>query len=114
MANPKDLANVPAFIINTTYRIKAEDTDAFAALSARMATNAKSTKGCLFLHAAQDVLDRNTFRLFEGWEGQEAFDAHIASGAFQGILSEAMNLRITERFGDIISVSGMNQLEMPT
>lgn len=35
-----DTTKIPAFIINTTYRIQTEDVHAFAALSAQMATNA--------------------------------------------------------------------------
>ena len=107
-------ASVPAFVINTTYRIDREDVSAFAALCSRMAINAAKREGCAFLHATQDVLDPATFHLFEGWLSQEAFDAHLASGDFQGVLRDAMRLRIVERFGDIIFVSGMKKLDMPT
>ena len=62
---------VPAFIINTTYRLESEDVDAFSALAARISINAAKREGRLFLHAAQDVLDLNIFQLFEGWASRK-------------------------------------------
>jgi quinol monooxygenase YgiN len=109
-----DTTATPAFIINTTYRIEKDDVDAFAALAAQMAKDGAKREGCIFLHAAQDILDHSRFHLVEGWKTQEAFDSHIASDEFQGVLHQAMQLRIAERFGDVLMVSGLKKLEMPT
>ncbi len=110
----KKQPNVPAFLINATYRIHPEDITAYSALAARMVQAAAKREGCSFISAAQDVLDSETFHLLEGWERRENFDSHIASSEFQGILKEAMELRIVERFGDIIFVSGVEKLDMPS
>ena len=103
----------PLFLINTTYRIHPDDTDAFKALAARLANDAPRFEGNSFFSVGQDVLDSGVFHLIEGWQSREAFEAALASEAFQGVLKQALQLRITERFGDMIFVSGIQKLEMP-
>jgi quinol monooxygenase YgiN len=106
--------NVPAFIINTTYRIHPDDVAAYKALAVRFSGAASLWEGCDFASVGQDVLDPATFHLIEGWQDRAVFDAFIASEEFQGVLREAMRLRVVDRFGDVIFVSGMDPLEMPS
>ncbi len=110
----KNSPSIPTFLINATYRIHPEDISAYSALAARMVKAAARREGCSFISAAQDVLDVATFHLLEGWESRDNFDSHIASSDFQGILKEAMKLRIIDRFGDIVFVSSVEKLDMPT
>lgn len=103
----------PALLISASYVLDPIDSAAFKVLAARMAKAARARTGCVFLNAAQDVLDPDTFHLTEGWASEEALRAHLASNAFQAILAAALKLRIRARSGTIYLVSGSKALEMP-
>ena len=109
-----DDTTTPGILINATYRVRIDDTEAFKALAARMAVAARERDGCAFLKVGQDVNDPTTFYLFEGWRDRDALDTHIASDDFQGIMQEAGKLKITDRFADTYVVSGSMSLDMPS
>lgn len=104
---------VPAMIIYATYRVHQDDVAAFAELAVRMATEAKSHEGCLFLDVVQDVGVPTTFRLVESWRDQAALDKHFANPAFHGVLKEAQQMRIEFYQSDVYLVSGRAPTAMP-
>jgi quinol monooxygenase YgiN len=105
---------VPAMIIYATYRIHQDDVAAFADIAVRMATEATSRDGCLFLDVVQNVGDPTTFRLVESWRDQAALDKHFANPAFHGVLKEARQLRIEFYQSDVYLVSGKAPTAMPS
>lgn len=108
------MTETPALLVYTTYRLLADDVEAFRSLALRMATTARSRDGCAFLDVAQDASDRATFRLIEGWRDQAALDAHSASGEFQAVLKDAAALGVVSRAIDIYSVAGKKTVDMPS
>ena len=52
--------------------------DVLASLS-EITTLSRNDPGCVEYWWAEDVDARNTFRFFECWESQDAFDAHIGA-----------------------------------
>ncbi|TPG52642.1 putative quinol monooxygenase [Sphingomonas glacialis] len=106
--------DVPAMIIYAIYRVHSDDVDAFASVAVRMATEATSHDGCLFLDVVQDVGDPTTFRLVESWRDQAALDKHLANPAFHDALREARKLRIETYRSDVYLVSDRVPTAMPT
>ena len=104
----------PAFLISATYVVDPADAPKFREIAARMAERAASREGCSFLHATQDLLDAQTFRLIESWASWEAFNEYAASDEFQAVLKEALALRILDRSGTMFFVSSAEALEMPS
>lgn len=107
-------ASFAALLISTSYVLDPADASAFATLAGRMAEAARARAGCVFLNAAQDVLDPATFHLTEGWVSEEELRAHLASDAFQSVLAAALKLRILARSGTMYAVSGSQTLDMPS
>lgn len=105
---------VPAMIIYATYRVHHDDVTAFRALAVRMATEATSHDGCLFLDVVQNVGDPTTFRLIESWRDQAALDKHFANPAFHEVLREAQQLRVEFYQSDVYLVSGKAPTAMPS
>lgn len=104
----------PALLISASYVLDPADTAAYKALAAHMTKAARARPGCVFLNAAQDVLDPDTFHLTEGWSSEEALSAHFASDEFQAILAAALKLKILARSGTMYQVSGAQALDMPS
>lgn len=108
------MTEVPAMIIYATYRLHKDDVDAFASIAVRMATEATSHDGCLFLDVVQDVGDPTTFRLVESWRDQAALDKHFANPAFHEVLREARKLKIELYRSDVYLVSDRLPTAMPS
>ncbi len=108
------MTQTPALLIYTTYRLVADDVDAFRLLALRMAITAKARDGCAFLDVAQDASDPAIFRLVEGWRDQAALDAHGASDEFQNVLKDAAALGILGRSIDVYSVAEKRAVDMPS
>ncbi|WP_421846329.1 putative quinol monooxygenase [Novosphingobium sp.] len=104
----------PALLISASYVLDPADTAAYKVLAARMAKAARARPGCVFLNAAQDVLDPETFHLTEGWASEHDLNAHLASEAFQSVLAAALKLRIRARSGTMYLIGGAQELDMPS
>lgn len=108
------MADTPAIITYAKYRVEQRDGDAFKALALRMAEQATSSEGALFLDVLQDVRDPMTFRLVEGWPDQATLDKHGANPAFQAMLEEARKLAITEFSADVYAIASAQPAVMPS
>jgi quinol monooxygenase YgiN len=104
----------PAIVGKATSRVHPADADAYKAILARMAADGSRQAGCLFLNATQDAGDPTTFYLFEGWDGYESVMAFHATPGFKTAAEDASALRVTDRFGEVYDVTGVEDMTMPS
>ena len=104
---------VPKVTGKATYHLHPEDAEAYKGVVAKMADEGSRQPGCLFFNAAQDAGQPTTFYLFEGWESFDSVLAFHATDSFKALAKEAMALRITERYGDVFDVTGVQDMQMP-
>jgi quinol monooxygenase YgiN len=109
-----EMSETPTLLIYVTYRVEAENVEAFQAILARVTAVAKAHDGCVFFDVNQSVGDPATFRFVEGWRDQAALDAHLRSSKFQTLLKETMSLGILGVSADVYTVTGKQPLEMPS
>ena len=108
------MADTPAIISYAKYRLEQRDADAFKALAIRMADQATSNEGALFLNVLQDVRDSMTFRLVEGWPDQATLDKHGGNPAFHAMLAEAQKLAIVEFSADVYGIASAQPAVKPS
>lgn len=107
------MSHSPAIISYAKYRVEPRDADAFKALATRMADEATSNEGAVFIDVLQDVRDPMTFRLVEGWPDQAALEKHGANPAFHAMLAEAQKLAIVEFAANVYGIASVQAAQMP-
>ncbi|MBF4588258.1 putative quinol monooxygenase [Curtobacterium sp. VKM Ac-2887] len=69
-------------VISAYYTVHPDDRQAFIdAVIPHLSTTAQQD-GCTYYVFAEDLIDRNTIHLTEGWRDQAAIDAHMADEYF--------------------------------
>ncbi|WP_323749556.1 antibiotic biosynthesis monooxygenase family protein [Curtobacterium sp. VKM Ac-1393] len=69
-------------VISAYYTVHPDDRQAFIdAVIPHLGTTAQQD-GCTYYVFAEDLIDRNTIHLTEGWRDQAAIDAHMADEYF--------------------------------
>lgn len=110
----RDMTDAPTLVVNATYRVHADDVNAFKALASRMAAVGSTHDGCAFLTAAQDTADPTTFYTFEGWRDQAALGTAATSDDIKSLFQEAGALKVTDRTIVGYTVSDSKPLDLPS
>jgi quinol monooxygenase YgiN len=94
------------FVVNSTYRIHAEDVELFADAVRPHIKITQQIPGCVFYTFSFDLLDNTLCHLAEGWADREVLQRHLESAIFQQAYSRVQDtVRILDYKGVIYTVS---------
>ena len=75
-----------SIVVNGTFEIAPADQPRFFAIvTEHLGDTRREVRGCIYYNLAIDVENPTLLHLIEGWESQEALDAHLASASLKEI-----------------------------